>query len=142
MGAFGALWLFRYKEYLFWTTKNGIPRDLCLKLKILEIHARTQKSQRSLPGPKNCRDPQARDHIDPKNPGDPCVDLKMLKLEIIEKIDTPARVCAQRSINIVICQTLFKTFIFQPFPFSCFKTSNLLFFCLERHKHCHLSNTF
>ena len=110
MGAFGALWLFRYKEYPFWTTKNGIPRDLCLKLKILEIHARTQKSQRSLPGPKNCRDPQARDHIDPKNPGDPCVDLKMLKMEIIEKIDTLARVCAQRSINVVICQTLFKTF--------------------------------
>ena len=34
----------------------------------------------------------------------------MLKLEIIEKIDTLARVCAQRSINVVICQTLFKTF--------------------------------
>ena len=56
-------------------------------------------------GPNN-----PRAHIDLKYFGDPCVDLKMLKLEIIEKIDTLARVCAQRSINVVICQTLFKTF--------------------------------
>ena len=71
-------------------------------------------------GPKNPIDPrvdinilgnpQTKNVIDSKSPGDPCVDLKILKLEIIEKIDTLARVCAQRSINVVICQTLFKTF--------------------------------
>ena len=62
--------------------------------------------------------------MEPKNPRSPCVDLKMLKLEIIEKIDTPARVCAQRSINIVICQTLFKTFTFGTFKDLLFRLFN------------------
>ena len=89
----------------------------------------------SLCGPKHPGDPMdlknPKNPRDPKNPRSPCVDLKMLKLEIIEKIDTPARVCAQRSINIVICQTLFKTFTFGTFKdffyFLDFLTSNTSF---------------
>ena len=67
----------------------------------------------SLGGPQN--------PMGPKNPRDSCVDPKMLKQEIMEKIDTPTRLCAQRSINIVICQTLFKTFTFETFRFFYFK---------------------